>query len=210
MRSRFVLFAGFVSVVASWAFAPSAVAQARERRNVVSLSPLLGTLGFARLNVAPWAINYERRFGEHLGVLIEATGVHVHGPPMHVWLFGGSLGVRWHFMGTGSSPFAGVHAGYRGGWGRNAITNTQGGPSQLYADSSLSVGQMQVFANVGYRWTHASGVTVTGRLGAGFGPVVVQGSESTAQSAETAQVTQDVLGFTPVMLDAELGVGYAF
>ena len=28
--------------------------------------------------------------------------------------------------------------------------------------------------------------------------------------AETAQVTQDVLGFTPVMLDAELGVGYAF
>ncbi len=210
MRSRFVLFAGFVSVIASLGFAPSAMAQARERRNVVSLSPLLGTLGFARINLAPWAINYERRFGEHLGVIVEVTGVHVHGPPMHVWLFGGSLGVRWHFMGLGSSPFVGLHAGYRGGWGRNAIANTQGGASQLYADSSLSVGQMQAFANVGYRWVHTSGVTVTGRLGAGFGPIAAKGSESSVQSAETAQVTQDVLGFTPVMVDAELSVGYTF
>jgi hypothetical protein len=210
MRSRFVLFAGVVSIITAWVWAPSALAQARERRNVVSLSPLLGNLGFARINMAPWAINYERRLGEHLGVIVEATGVHVHGPPMHVWLFGGSLGVRWHFTATGSSPFVGLHAGYRGGFGRNAITNTQGGAAQLYADSSLSVGQMQAFANVGYRWIHALGVTVTGRIGAGFGPIEVKGGENSAQSVETAQVTQDVLGFTPVMVDAELSVGYSF
>lgn len=184
--------------------------QARPRRDTSSVSPLLGLLGFARINVGAWALNHEHVFGEHLGVLVEATLVHVHGPPMHMWLTGGSVGARWHFAGLGSSAFVGVQAGYRYGWGRNAVTYTSGGVSRAVQDNALTAGQILVVANVGYRWVHASGFTVTGRLGAGYGAIIVQGSDATPESSDNARVTQEVLGFTPLAVDTELSVGYTF
>lgn len=194
----------FAAVVA---LAPSAAsAQAVEARNVASVSPLLGLLGFGRLNVGAWAINYERRVGDHLGVLVEGSGVHVHGSPMHVWLFGGTVALRWHFAAAGSSPFVGVHAGYRAGFGRNFTVYDDNGAARPASDDGLSIGQVLVVANVGYRWAHRSGLTVTGRLGAGYGPIAVTGSGPAAVARETG----DVLGFTALAVDAELSVGYRF
>lgn len=200
-----------LALTASMVLAAASVdAQSVERRNVASVSPLLGLTGFARVNVGAWAISYERRVGEHLGLLVEVSGVHVHGPPMHVWLFGGTLGARWHFAGLGSSPFVGLQAGYRTGWGRNAVDLVQGASARPAVDDGLTPSQLLVVANAGYRWVHSSGLTVTGRLGAGFGPIAVAGSADTAESAAVAQATRDVLGFTALAIDTELSVGYAF
>lgn len=187
-----------------------ATAAAQERPTAVSVSPLSGLLGFARVNVGAWAVHYERRIGPHLGVVVEATGVHIHGPPMHVWLFGGTVGARWHFLPTPSGPFVGVHAGYRTGWGRSATTVTTNGVTRAVEEPSLTPSQLLVVANVGYRWVHASGLAVTGRLGAGYGPFTTTTTGTTPEAAQIAQATNDVLGFTSVAVDTELSVGYAF
>jgi hypothetical protein len=187
-----------------------ATAAAQERPNAVSVSPLLGLLGLARINVGAWAINYERRLGPHLGVLVEASGVHVHGPPMHVWLFGGTVGARWHFFPEATGPFVGVQAGYRTGWGRSATTVTVNGVPRAVEEPSLTPSQIVVVANAGYRWVHTSGLTVTGRLGAGWGPFTTTAAGTSLESGQIAQNTNDVLGFTSVAVDTELSVGYAF
>lgn len=187
-----------------------ALAAAQERPDVVSVTPLNGLLGLARFNVGAWGVHYERRLGAHLGVVAEATWVHVHGPPMHVWLFGGTVGARWHFLPTPSGPFVGLHAGYRTGYGRGATTVTVNGAPRAVEEPSLTPSQLQVVANVGYRWVHASGLAVTGRLGAGWGPFTTTAGGASAESARIAQETNDALGFTSVAVDTELSVGYAF
>ncbi len=187
-----------------------AVAHAQERPNVASATPLNGLLGLARFNVGAWGLHYERRIGEHLGVVVEATMVHVHGPPMHVWLFGGTVGLRYHLLASPSGPFVGVHAGYRAGFGRSAATFTANGASRVVEENALSPSQPLLVANVGYRHVFASGFAVTGRLGAGYGPVTTTAGGATTEAAQIAQTTNDVLGFSALAVDTELSVGYAF
>jgi hypothetical protein len=167
------------------------------RRNTVTVSPFLGLMGFARVNVADFGVGYERTIGEHHGFYIESTAVHVHGDPTHVTLFGGGVGYRWHRSLTRSAPFVGVMAIAHVGRGRMDLET---------GSEHVDVTSIGGVAQIGYVWRWDRWVFAT-RIGAGYGRYMVT-SDNDVEAVEES--IRDVLAYVPVELDAELSIGLRF
>lgn len=164
-------------------------------RNTISASPM-GVIGFMRINVASFLLNYERRIGAHHGVLVEANLVHVHGSPAHQWTYGPTVGWRFHVKEEGDSAFFGANAGYKFGHGKRLV--------------KFQIRQPHLTAQAGYRWQWESGFTITARAGFGWGPYSYSTTQPGSIADESIPVARDILGFTPFTLDSELGFGFSF
>lgn len=164
----------------------------------VAYASLSGAMGFLLENVGDFALGAEHTFGEHHGLLVEGTLIHVHGDPTHATTYGGQLGYRYHV----GDAFVGVVGGYEVG-GAKYFTAEHGGPYLHYALKHLSV-----VPHVGYRWHLGQHAAITARFGAGYGTWTVSPDEP-GHDAET-QLLADRLQFTPVKLDSELSVGFVF
>jgi hypothetical protein len=190
-----------------------AVAPPSSGRNFFSVSPM-GVIGFTFNNVGSYAFVYERALAERHGLVLEGNFIHVHGQTAHLWTFGGSLGYRFHLRGLGDSPFFGVSAGYKTGFGKHG--HDHGGGEHGEADSilRLNIRQISVLGSLGYRWVWASGFHVTARVGAGYGNYVVTvpepGIHAGAHADEAVNASRAVLGAFPLALDTELGFGVRF
>jgi hypothetical protein len=173
-------------------------ARAESLENTVSLDPVSGTVGFTGRNLGEWRLGYERRFGEHHGLVIEQATVHVHKPPFHLTVMGVGAGYRYHFRPAErrSSPFVGVLAGGKLGFGRFGDMD----------DNDLSAHAVFVTAHAGWRWVFARGFTVTLRAGAGYAHYGLGGSTAGAAEAQM----DDRLKPLPFEVDSELGIGLSF
>lgn len=212
--------AGLVSLCALLVF--SAPAHAEELRaltppsagrNFFSVSPM-GGLGFTFRNVGSYAFVYERAFAERHGLVLEGNFIHVHGETAHLWTFGGSFGYRFHLRGLGDSPFFGVSAGYKTGFGKHGHDHGGGGDSEAPSILRLNIRQRSVLGSLGYRWVWDSGFHITARFAAGYGEYVVTvpdpGIHAGAHADEAIRASRDVLGASPIAFDTELGFGVRF
>jgi hypothetical protein len=176
------------------------VAQARAG-DTVAYASVAGGLGFLLENIGDFAVGVEHVFGDHHGVVVEGTFIHVHGNPTHTTTFGGQAGYRFHWKGD-NAPFVGVLGGYEVGFAKYDQEH-HGGPYWKY-----DVRHVSVVPHVGYRWTYKRFVA-TIRFGGGYGGWSITTDDPTAP-AEAAQELRDRLQFTPVKLDSELSVGFRF
>jgi hypothetical protein len=184
-----------------------------EGRNFFSVSPV-GGLGFTFRNVGSYAFVYERAFAERHGLVLEGNFIHVHGETAHLWTFGGSLGYRFHLRGLGDSPFFGVSAGYKTGFGKHGHDHGGGGAGEAPSILRLNIRQRSILGNLGYRWVWNSGFHITARMGAGYGAYVVTapdpGIHAGAHADEAIRASREVLGAGPLAFDTELGFGVRF
>jgi hypothetical protein len=72
-------------------------------------------------------------------------------------LIGGSLGYRFHLRGLGDSPFFGVSAGYKTGFGKHGHDHGGGGADEAPSILRLNIRQRSILGNLGYRWVWNSG-----------------------------------------------------
>ncbi len=157
-----------------------------------------GALGFLLENMGDFAVGVEQRLGQHHGVLLEGTFIHVHGDPTHATTYGAQLGYRYHF----EHAFLGLVAGYEMGGAKYFIAE-HGGPYDAF-----SIRHLSLVPHLGYRWDLGEHLAVTARFGAGLGSWEIQ-PEGAGTEAE-AQLLRDRLQFTPVKLDSELSLGWRF
>jgi hypothetical protein len=170
--------------------------------HAVSVS-ILGLYAMAGTNVAPYALTYEWIIDDHWGLVVEGRYFHFHHHPIHVNVFGGAIGLRYHVLGLRSSPFVGVLGGYHYGIGRTH--------DESHQDTEIRTEQPFVTAHVGYRWVLPSGLNFAVRLGAGWGEHRVASSPGVAAPTNDALAqARDAIGFGPVAIDGELAAGYSF
>lgn len=162
-----------------------------------------GVLGFGLHNVGDFAVGAEHLFGDHLGVLGEATLVHVHGDPTHATTLGGQAGLRWHLAPV-DAPFVGLIAGYEVG-GAKYFTAEHGGPYYHYGLKHQSL-----IPHIGYRWGLGERGALSSRVGAGYGAWEVRADEQGAEVEAAQQRVEDRIQTGPVKLDLELSIGLRF
>jgi hypothetical protein len=163
---------------------------------------VMGVFGFTRTNLGPFTLSYEWIVDDHWGIFVEGHFLHFHGHPVHINVTGGAAGVRYHFFGLRHSPFVGIAGGYHHGFGRIDHVGGQALP--------VTASQPFVVAHAGYRWVWPFGLNVTVRIGAGYGPYEVHGSDGTPEADAAVLAAREAIGFTPVAIDSELSVGYSF
>lgn len=162
---------------------------------------LTGALGFGLKNVGDFGLGVEQVFGGHLGVLGEATLVHVHGDPTHATLYGGQIGLRLHAA-PEDAPFVGLLAGWRVGRAKFYIEE-HGGPYWGYDLRLLSL-----TPHVGFRWGLGEHAAVTSRFGVGYGLWTVEADDQGPEVEAAQQRLEDRVQTGPVKLDLELSVGW--
>lgn len=155
------------------------------------------------MNIGDFAVNLEHQRGQH-GLLLEASGLHVHGNPTHTTLIGGGLGYRYHF---GEGSFAGVLVGAKQGHAKFKYDYLSG---DLDSHWRYEVRQTSVIPHIGHRWELGEHLRITARLGVGLGQHQVQTDVEDPGVAAATELLEDRLQFTPLKLDSELSLGWAF
>lgn len=171
-------------------------------QTTLSASPM-GALGFTLHNIGDFAVNLEHQRGPH-GVLLEASGLHVHGNPTHTTLIGGGIGYRLHF---GQGSFAGVLAGAKGGHSKYKYEHSSG---NLDAHWRYEVRQASLIPHIGHRWHVGDHLRITARFGLGVGQHWLATEERGEEIQAATQLLSDRLQFTPIKLDSELSLGWTF
>ena len=171
--------------------------------DTVIYANLAGVAGFGLHNIGDFALGAEHVFGEHLGVVGEATLVHVHGDPTHATLYGGQVGLRLHAAPV-DAPFVGLMAGAAVG-GAKFFTAEHGGPYFHYGLTHMSL-----IPDVGYRWGLGERGAITARAGAGYGRWRIEADEQGAEVEAAEQRLRDRIQTGPVKVDLELSVGLRF
>ncbi len=164
----------------------------------VAYGSVSGALGFLMENMGDFAVGAEHVFGEHHGLLVEGTIIHVHGAPTHATTRGAQLGYRYHV----GHAFLGVVGGLELGRAKY-YTAEHKGPYDAYDLRHLSV-----IPHIGYRFHLGEHLRLTTRFGAGYGSWEI----TPEAEGDEAQMTllQDRLQFTPLKLDSELSIGWSF
>lgn len=171
-------------------------------QTTLSVSPL-GALGFTLHNIGDFAVNLEHERGRH-GMLLEASGLHVHGNPTHTTLIGGGLGYRFHL---GEASFAGVLVGAKQGHAKYKYDSLSGDTESHWR---FDVQQRSVIPHIGHRWALGEHLRITARLGVGVGKHILS-TEVTDEGVVAAEaLLADRLQFTPVKIDSELSLGWCF
>lgn len=169
---------------------------------------ITGVAGFLRLNIGSFEVFYERILGRHHGLRFAGDFVHVHHNAdyvqSHHWTFGSTLAYRY-YLGEGHGTFFGLKLGYRRGIGHYKV------PSEL-EHIHLASEHYLALPQVGYRFfiprAHLGLVTA---LGAGYYRNTVGATNRDDEPGRLAARTiQDNLAVTPVALDLELSLSYAF
>lgn len=200
-----IVAASVASFVA--ASARTATAEPAARKNQASVS-FMGFAGFLRINAGSFVFGYERRVGEHGAVRAAGDFIHVHHAADHVqahqWTFGGTVGYRYHLHPEGG-VFLGAEVGYRRGFGHVGDAGTP-------EHTMLANDQLRIMPELGARLPHARlPLVFVTRVAAGYGPYHVRATDrDDAMGAAAAQYAQDVLGATPLAVDVELSLAYAF
>lgn len=181
-------------------------ARADDADNQLSLS-VMGLAGFLRVNAGSNVLAYERRLSEHHAVRAGADFIHVHHAADHVqshqWTYGGSAGYRYHLTARGGL-FVGAEVGYRRGHGHF-------GARDAADHAMLSHRQLRVLPEVGVRVPHRRlPLVFITRVAAGYGPYTVTADRDDAAGAAAVQYSEDVLAATPLVVDVEVSLGYAF
>ena len=202
MKQAFLSFLFVFGIVGSAAAQESATPE-----NTITVD-LSGAFGFAFRNVGQFGLAYERVVdGEH-GFVVEGGYSHVHGDPMHLHLFGGRVGYRYHLDGhRWHHPFFGVLVGVQGGVGRyddhHGVPGTQ--------DSvALSYWGLNATAHIGYRVRLADWFVIQARVGIGYAYYSVETASTHSEAAHAVDEAHRVLANWPIAADAELSVGFAF
>jgi hypothetical protein len=164
----------------------------------------LGFLGFMRLNVAHWAIGYDRVVTGGHALHAAATGVHVHDPSegdaLHIWTFGAQLGYRYQLR-RGDGPFFGLLGGYRLGFGRRVTSQ----------EDHFDIKQWSVLPQIGYRWNVPSlRLSIATSAGLGIGPYTVTPDDDGEMADQAADHAKTALGPTPLAAEFELTFAFAF
>ncbi len=197
----------FFALVSLLALAAPAVADERPPpRNQASVS-VMGFAGFLRINAGSYVFAYERRLGDHHAVRVAADFIHVHHAADHVqahqWTFGGSIGYRYHLRPAGG-VFLGAEVGYRKGFGHYGDRDA---PEHTMLDNR----QLRATPELGVRVPHPRlPLVFITRIAAGYGPYDVTTDRDDAIGAAAAQYCQDLLAATPLVVDVEVSLGYAF
>jgi hypothetical protein len=167
-----------------------------------------GVAGFLRLNIGSFEVFYERIVGRHHGLRLAGDFVHVHhnsdAVQSHHWTFGGTLAYRYH-LGEGHGTFFGLKLGYRRGIGHYKA------PPEL-EHIHLASEHYLALPQLGYRFfiprAHLGLVTA---LGAGYYRNTVWATNRDDELGQlAARTVRDNLAATPVALDLELSISYAF
>jgi hypothetical protein len=192
---------------------PAGRAAADERaappRNQASVS-FMGFAGFLRVNAGSYVFAYERRLTAHHALRVAGDFIHVHfaGADIqaHQWTFGGTLGYRYHFDPAGG-VFVGAEIGYRRGIGHVGATG-----ADRDAHTGLQNEQLRVMPEIGVRVPHHRlPLAFVTRVAAGWGPYKVTPTHQHDDAGHAyAQYAQDILGATPLALDVEASLAYAF
>ena len=166
----------------------------------VAYASLSGGLGFLRENMGDFAVGAEHRLGEHHGLLLEGTLIHVHGNPTHATTRGVQAGYRYHI----GHAFVGVVGGYELGHAKY-FTAEHGGPYYHYGLKHKSL-----IPHIGYRWGLGERGALSSRVGAGYGAWEVRADEQGAEVEAAQQRVEDRIQTGPVKLDLELSIGLRF
>lgn len=185
---------------------PVSAEDAPPRRNQASLS-FMGFAGFLRVNAGSFVFAYERRLDEHSALRVAGDFIHVHHASDHVqvhqWTYGGTVGYRYH-LARDRGVFVGAELGYRRGHGHHGDRGTPG-------YTMLENHQLRVLPELGVRVPHPRlPLVLVTRVAAGWGPYEVTTERDDAVGAAAAQYAQDVLAATPLVVDVELSLAYAF
>lgn len=168
---------------------------------------VMGFAGFLRLNVGSFEVYYERLLSGHHGLRLAFDFVHVHHSAdyvqSHQWNVGGNLGYRYYF-GLGLGPFLGGKFAYRRGPGH--YIGSDGVHTHLQNEQILGLVQG------GYRFVlPRAHLSLVPALALGYGQTSVYPSERYDDvTIFIAQRARDNLATTPVALDLELSLAYAF
>lgn len=171
-------------------------------QTTLSASPL-GALGFTLHNIGDFAVNLEHERGRH-GLLLEASGLHVHGNPTHTTMIGGGLGYRFHF---GEASFAGLLVGAKQGHSKYKYAHMAGNTEDYWR---FEVQQRSLIPHIGHRWSLGEHLRITARLGVGVGQHTLSTRVTEDGIKEAEQLLADRLQFTPVKIDSELSLGWRF
>lgn len=187
---------------------PTPPAPARPAPKSYFGASVTGVAGFLRLNIGSFEVFYERIVGRHHGLRLAGDFVHVHhnsdAVQSHHWTFGGTLAYRY-YLGEGYGAFFGLKLGYRRGIGHYKA------PPDL-EHIHLASEHYLALPQLGYRFfiprAHLGLVTA---LGAGYYRNTVWATNRDDELGRLAARTiQDNLAATPVALDLELSISYAF
>jgi hypothetical protein len=178
-------------------------------RNYLGAS-VTGAAGFLRLNIGSFEVFYERlldRAGHH-GLRLAGDFIHVHHNAEHVkshhWTFGGTLAYRYH-LGPGHGAFFGLKLGYRRGLGHyKAPPDSE--HVHLTSEHFLALPQ------AGYRfYIPRARLGIVTALGLGYARSTVSATDHDDEIGRLAARTiGENLAVTPVALDLELSLAYAF
>lgn len=173
---------------------------------------IMGFAGFLRVNVGRFAAYYEHVFGDHHGVRVAGDVVHVHHAAdhqqAHQWTFGGQATYRYHFealeAGPSGTPFAGLSVAYRRQMGHFGV---EGEPDF----TELSGSQLAVVPQIGYRfWLPSLSLSVVTSMGVGYGPWSIEADRDDELGRAQAQIAEDILAATPVVVEIELSFAFGF
>ncbi len=180
--------------------APATATATATHEDFIGIEPT-GALGFLRLNLGGFGLHYERLIRSHHGLWLGASAVHVHQQAahtsIHLWTFGGQLAYRYYPK-AGRGVFFGVGGGYKRGFGRRG-------------DENVVIDGWSAAPQLGHRWVFSRvPLSVVSRASIGYMPYSVTPTRDTPDAREAARFAQDVLGVSPLGVELELSLSYAF
>lgn len=164
--------------------------------NSLSLSPIGLVIGKVRLN-------YERRFADRHGLLVEGAVAPSLLSGFDFVSAGGGVGYRWYWNGPESSGFVGCHVGIEQGSGR--FDTVVDGETRTYAGR---VRQLSIVPVIGKRWLLMPHLVMTLRFGLGYASTRYEPDASA--DAEAVDQLRDFARQLPITLESEFSLGYRF
>lgn len=195
-----------LSIVTAACLAPTSARAEPSPRHHAGVS-VMGFAGFLRHNVGSFTGFYEHGLTDHHALRLAGDFLHVHHAADHIqshqWTYGASIGYRYHLR-PGGGLFLGVEVGYRRGRGHFGERDA---PEHTMVESR----QLRVLPEVGYRHVHPRlPLSFVTRLAAGYGPYTVTTARRDDVGTAAMSTSLDNLGATPIAVELELSIAYAF